>query len=165
MNQNSSFSCLWARKFYAIISRTRSIMSPPNSGQCRNILSVHVGWVVCGAIAVMVTLIVSGGPTRATTLNGSSSSSRGGSGRTHKRSSSPEKIRTAWAGSSRADAAFPLLPLHFCLGCQDPAAEGSLGRSLGRSRDRCQNPLFDFLTLTIQRVVVLQRRPRQCTTS
>ena len=38
------------------------------------------------------------------------------------------KIRAAWAGSSRADAAFPLLHLHFCLSCSDPASEGSLGK-------------------------------------
>lgn len=38
-----------------------------------------------------------------------------------------QKIRAAWAGSSRADTAFPLSHLHFCLGCPDPGAEGSLG--------------------------------------
>lgn len=38
-----------------------------------------------------------------------------------------QNIRAAWAGSSRADTAFPLSHLHFCLGCPDPGAEGSLG--------------------------------------
>lgn len=37
------------------------------------------------------------------------------------------KIRAAWTGSSRADTAFPLVHLHFCLGCPHPAVEGSLG--------------------------------------
>ncbi|CAM9373561.1 unnamed protein product [Ectocarpus sp. 6 AP-2014] len=40
------------------------------------------------------------------------------------------KLRAAWAGSSRADAVFPLLHLHFCLDCPDAAAEGSVVRAL-----------------------------------
>lgn len=36
-------------------------------------------------------------------------------------------IRVAWAGSSRADMPYPLMHVHFCLGCPDPNSEGSLG--------------------------------------
>lgn len=46
-----------------------------------------------------------------------------------RRKSQEGRIRAAWAGSSRADTGFPLLHVHFCLGCSDPAAEGSLGKT------------------------------------
>lgn len=40
-----------------------------------------------------------------------------------------DSLRAAWAGSARADTSFPLLHIHFCSGCPDPAVEGSLGES------------------------------------
>lgn len=51
----------------------------------------------------------------------------GGGGDGGRRHEGKQNIRAAWARSSRADTAFPLTHLHFCLGCPDPGAEGSLG--------------------------------------
>eukprot|EP00752_Nemacystus_decipiens_P003181 g2944.t1 len=74
---------------------------------------------------------VSAASSRRSSASSSSSRSSGGGGGDDGGGRGPQgKIRAAWAGSSRADAAFPLLHLHFCLGCADPAAEGSLVQAL-----------------------------------
>lgn len=75
-------------------------------------------------------------------ISGRSEASR--SSKSNNRNRSPQgKLRAAWAGSSRADAVFPLLHLHFCLDCPDAAAEGSVGErhSLARGRRLCLGAL------------------------
>lgn len=77
----------------------------------RSPLSVNIAAVV---LVVVATTIAMGQVVAETVLGGGRSRHEG-------------NIRAAWAGSSRADTAFPLSHLHFCLGCPDPGAEGSLG--------------------------------------
>lgn len=77
---------------------------------CRSPLSVTI------AVVALVTTTMAMGKAVAETVVG-------GGGRSRHEGN----IRAAWAGSSRADTAFPLSHLHFCLGCPDPSTEGSLG--------------------------------------
>ena len=99
----------------ALYTPVRSSMVWQQSGKgYRPLLMATAAAVVAGLTmatgnAVVAEMVIGGG---------------GGGGRRHE---GKQRIRAAWAGSSRADTAFPLSHLHFCLGCPDPGAEGSLG--------------------------------------
>ena len=95
-----------------------------SSDGCRRKALASLGAILGMAVSVGHQAL---GVTAVSARRSSSSSSSSSSG-----GRAPQgKIRAAWAGSSRADAAFPLLHLHFCLGCSDPASEGSLGKKNG----------------------------------
>lgn len=104
------------------------------------VVAVVAGLVVATTMAtgnVVVAEMVVGGGSGGGSGSGRDVGGGGGGGgdaggRKHERK---QKIRAAWAGSSRADTAFPLSHLHFCLGCPDPGAEGSLGEfTINRKR-------------------------------
>ena len=117
-------------------SSTLLTMASRKQGHRRRILAV--AWAACALVGILSSVATTANARKSSSSssssgrggggNNSGSDSSSGSGRTHRSREKPQgKIRAAWAGSSRADAAFPLSHLHFCLGCQDPAAEGSLG--------------------------------------
>ncbi|CAM9489366.1 unnamed protein product [Ectocarpus fasciculatus] len=93
-------------------------------------LSIATGVYCCCAI-LAATFSAPGHVVAVTPASSSGSSEGGRSSRSSRRNRRPQgKLRAAWAGSSRADAVFPLLHLHFCLDCPDAAAEGSVVRAL-----------------------------------
>lgn len=68
------------------------------------------------------------------------------------------RIRAAWSGSSRTDTSFPLVHLHFCLDCSNPAAEGSVGDCIMSTpgvtlEHRCRENFVDILNYSSAPVI------------